>query len=375
MINKEQLESDLASAPAFRPSGLNALSKCFWFEGDADDTDAEDSEEANQGQIEHDVMRRMLTELNETNKLTPDNYDIEPDAFERCVWGVSQVVADESNENPKTYTECKLQIVKGFTPIMHGTSDVVIVDDTDTVKVKDYKTGGIERDCRPQLIFYGLAAMLKHKKKYAELEVIYTRMRKVVKYVIDIEAATGVLETIFVGYFNRDEHEPHLNEYCAFCAIKNTCPLMTSIVNAIVEKRDDWELPGYHHENYLATAESRGKAIMLARLMAGWSEGALYHVKSAMMRGDIAEGYKIQTQRGRASIPDIVALFSMLEMSGKDFINACSISITALVNAIYDNDVEGKYKSKAACKREIDKMLEENQLIERGEEIHKIVKD
>ena len=376
LVSKQHLESEKAKAPVFRPSGLNGLAKCFLFQGEAEDTDAEDSEEAQQGQIEHTAMKLMLNELVKTGTLAKAGKNLDADAYDRCLWGVQHVLTDEQTDST-ILAEQRLFLAEGFTKIMYGTADVVILNkDTDTLIVKDYKTGGIVRDCRPQLICYGLAGMWKYHYKKVELEVVYTRMRKTEKYVIDEDGAKGVLSTIFTNYFENDNPEAHLNEYCMFCARNTVCPLMTEIVNAIALKREDWALEGYHHADYLSTEENRGKAITLAKLMNTWSDGAIFHVKSAMMQGNAAEGWKLRQQRGKGSVPNTIGAYLATDLKPDDFMSICNISVTRIADYIWES-AEGQlaYKSKAACKRAVVKKLEERDLIERGDDVYVLTRE
>ena len=55
-----------------------------------------------------------------------------------------------------------------------------------------------------------------------------------------------------------------------------------------------------------------GKALTLARAVAGWAEAVEHHAKEmAEKKGIVATGYKLQCKQGKRFIADVAAAFGM----------------------------------------------------------------
>ena len=172
------------------PSKFPAWKGCPCFE--SDQTERAD---ATEGTRQHAALAAMLE-----GKDLPED-ELSPEAMEAVEWAADHVktLAGDNRirtESRVTYSARDSFARKGVSKVYHGTADAIVVRGN-LADLVDYKSGGDDRDHRPQLAGYALALFsMRPRLKTVRCHVLYGRIRKVDTWSLSQPDAAGVVMPI-----------------------------------------------------------------------------------------------------------------------------------------------------------------------------------
>lgn len=138
-----------------------------------------------------------------------------------------------------------------YVPDGFGTGDAVIVDDG-TLEIVDLKFGKgvpVDADNNPQIMLYGLGALLAYDYIYSIAKVRMTIVQPRLDHITTFEmAATDLLDwaehtvkpIAHLAYDGKGEQRA--GDWCRWCKIKATCRTRAQTLMAITDKRNQEEL-------------------------------------------------------------------------------------------------------------------------------------
>lgn len=296
-----------------RPSALPILSQCpkFISSGPKDFTEA--------GTQRHKAIEAILRDDNQAPLAELSSED-----REGCQWAVDYIRMHAPMHDYPLYTEREMVLLDDdFNRVFPGRIDYSCGPHLFDIKSR-------ERNYDAQLCAYALMLMQECGWDKVYVHALFTVTQRAHKFEVEEVGAMNLVTNIIKSV--RDpEARPRPCDYCGWCARQLTCPEYVERVNAVVEGREDWKLENYH-SSQIETPEGLAKALTLARTLKGWCEAVDYQAKDkAIKEGWQLPGYKLQDRAGRREIADIGAAFTAAALPQEEFLRACQVSFTSLV--------------------------------------------
>lgn len=219
----------------------------------------------------------------------------------------------------------------------YGTADVVAYGPDNSAVLIDFKSGEV-REYRAQLAGYAAAAFSENP----ELETVtawllFGRHRKAVSHTFTRAEAAGIVERI-LALREDPERVPAPCDYCAWCALRLTCPALVQRAVVIAENREDWrgQLPAQWHASAITDPVQMSRALDLARFVAEWADAVKYHATELAKSGVQIPGCKLQERRGRKEVADNAGAWTLLDgvIEQPAFLRCCSLSLPKLADAV-----------------------------------------
>jgi len=141
------------------------------------------------------------------------------------------------------------------------------------------------------------------------------------------------------------------NPYCNWCGAVLQCPAMNKLALKVADSfNGEVEL---FEPNRLLEPANLAKALKFARALKSWQEGVERHAKEAVESGIELEGFRVQERTTPRKVSDLARAFQASGLTNEQFVNCCSLKMTALVEAY----AEANGVNKAAARREISERL------------------
>lgn len=136
--------------------------------------------------------------------------------------------------------------------------------------------------------------------------------------------------------------DPTPCDYCGWCARRLTCPALLKPVAEVIKHREgvterDRELftawlESGAHTTTINDADTMGVVLRIARVVADFSEAAEHMAKEMLIKqGIVPTGFKRQERRGNRYISSVTAAFGKCGLPQDEFLKACDIKFSALV--------------------------------------------
>jgi hypothetical protein len=300
------------------PSSFPMKNRCPLYEaGPAGDA-------ANRGTAMHDSLAQMLGA-----EPTLDLFELSEGDKSEVEWAYSYI-RDNASETWPLEVEVKLSYHDpSMRKLYFGTGDVV-----NGPNIYDLKTGE-QHAYWHQMAGYALALMSEKGYSVVNINLLFSRYKKVQQYTITREQA----EPAILGIITQAEDPnatPRPNEFCGWCKKNIVCPAVKERVSAIVTY-NDWKLDTYNPNEIAKNPNELSKAIVLSRLMKKWVSA----IDDVSKEHDDIPGFQWKEVSGRkvvAKMSDLfLALNSDLDHIHLDkFLDKCSISLTNLAEFISD---------------------------------------
>lgn len=222
------------------------------------------------------------------------------------------------------FFERKMSFVAPDESVQEGTPDVVCGWDVFDLKWR-------ERDYTAQMAAYAL--LILHSgpgHATVRVHVLYGEPQRAEVLEFTHSTALATIRAVY-DQVNDPAAQPTPCDYCGWCKSAPTCPALLARANAIAARRPDWELDQYH-ASQIEGAVQAGKALRLARRIAKWAEAVEHFCKDMVEKqGVIPEGFETKTRRGNRYIPSVSSAFPLSTLPQEEFLRACSVSFTDLV--------------------------------------------
>lgn len=319
-----------------RPSSLPALAQCPKFESGGT------SDFAEAGTARHHALSAMLMNNDESLAFAL------PDESERdaVIWAADYIRLKAPTTDYPLRCEEKREWTGPDFSDREGTPDVTCGNHIFDLKWR-------RRDYTAQMADYALAVMEHVCFESVTIHILYGAFKQIEVIQLDYATASRIVLDILTRA-NDPKSEPNPCDYCGWCAKRLTCNALLNRVNTVVENREDWRLASYHSSEIL-TAEEMGKALRLAKALGAWCEAVEHHAREMARNGIVPEGFKVQERKGNRFIASITEAYSRSGLSQEDFIAACEIKFSSLVE-LYAAQNGLK---KAAAEREMERKLGE----------------
>jgi len=301
------------------PSTWPAISECADFESipdvDLEEIDGEEAEEDNtprgRGIVKHKAVAMLLGgDLAMRQGALEGLSESERGEVQWVAEKAVQIAEQNGYTQSDMILEQRVTMLKpdSFEPLYFGTGDGEVgpID-------MDWKFG-LQRNYFPQLVGYALPKMEARNEKRRIGYLIYGRLKRVERYVLD----RRTVETVDYGLLARrlaPDRKPTPCSYCGFCAKAATCSALSATPVALTERREDWvtKLPS-PHVSQLRDPTWLGAAMFIKRrYLDTWTKAVDFACASLAAQGITPAGFNIQHQKGRTSIADMQKAFAVLE--------------------------------------------------------------
>jgi len=279
----------------------------------------------------------------------------------------------------RRYNELRLDVA-GMT---FGTADVVLVGKS-TATLIDYKMGRVPVDsAETNLQGWAYALGVFDAFDVGAVTVVFLQPRcdMISEFTFyrdqDYERmAARVAEVIRNVEDDNSPHNPH-PENCEYCGKKAECPTLASKAIAVATQYSDTlQLPDEMHPSNITDPKQMALALKLAPVLTDWAQSVRKHALDMVQGGQEVPGYGLKFRSGQRTIKDIPLVWEIIHsefaVSLSDFLPACSISVTALENAVKNRQERGKG---AAAIRRMNQLLTAEGLCTTGDEVTYLAKE
>jgi hypothetical protein len=246
---------------------------------------------------------------------------------------------------------------------MFGTSDFIAYDPaTQTLHVVDYKHGQgvkVEVEDNPQLMYYGLGALLSVAKELVvdtvELTIVQPRAphaRGVVRsvnidYLVIIEFAA---ELIAMARRTMDPKAPRVaGDHCRFCPASGTCPALQAHATAVAQVEFDALPLDVPPEPSALPVQVLSEVLEKLPILEEWIKAVKAHAYRELERGNEVPGYKLVAKRATRRWAD--------EEQAKQWLDAQGLTLAEIV--------KGELKSVAQIEKLVGKGLLPDELVDK----------
>ena len=333
-----------------RPSSLPMLAACPCWQSDGGDRDYTSA-----GTARHTLMAAMLGSIQPVDgqdarwQMLSESTDLSEEETDAVRWAAEYIVCHSPTESHPMYIERKLTLLDDeFRPMMTGTPDVTCGPELFDLKWR-------ERDYAPQMAAYALAMMQENGWDQVNVHVLFAERKHAQTFLLDELQAARIVGEILAAARSPDAR-PRACDYCGWCARRMTCPEQTAGVVAIAGAREDiqpadkqafteWLAAGAH-ASQLADGQTAGTVLRITRQVVKWAEAVEHHCKElATKQGVIPAGFKLQNRQGNRYIASVADAFARAGLPQEEFLKACSVGFTDLVQTYMD--VNGMKKAQA----------------------------
>ena len=206
--------------------------------------------------------------------------------------------------------------------ITFGTNDLY-----DDKQIGDFKTGQV-REYKAQMAYYAAGRMQQSGSTEIKIHEIYTEKRWANVYILSYSEAWQIIKQIT---YNQENNILKPNNYCSWCKHNSQCTALSEVAMNTLEKiSPETELKNYDFTQ-LKTAEDKGKAYQICKILEDWISGVKRTVSEAVLKnGEEIPGVTVTSRSGGSSVSDIPAAFARMDLSQEEFLNSCSLSIPKL---------------------------------------------
>lgn len=318
------------NAPRIRPSSLPALAQCPRYVPDQ----TTDVAQKDAGTDRHKALSAVLAaESEQAERAILDA--LPEDDREGVEWAAEYIRVHAPMSDHPLQCEQKRTFLDAEFDYVEGTPDVVCGDVIFDLKWRDDVC-----DYRAQMAAYAL--MLQHEDVTVHILYALHQRAEVIRFHVS-EAVEIVLPTITRA--KDPNYGPRACSFCGWCANRLTCPAVVKEVNDIDPASDPKQT---------TDAAALGEMLRRARIVKEWCESFEAHAKEmAFKKGVVPAGFRPVTQKGRRQIQSVTDAFSVLRLPQEEFLAACSVSFSDLV------EVWQKFHglSKAASERDVESRL------------------
>ena len=334
------------------PSKYPAWAECPCFS-----PEEKDSKESNEGTLAHEELHMALT----TDDYVPSN--------KAAAWAFEWI---ESQEARHIQSETK---ILGINPCntsdgIYGTVDVRWLDSENRIHIADFKTfsdGTI--DYMPQLRGYASLLVATFPKSPIVLHVLHGGVFKVeteeITYGECVEKTKQILQRVLDG-----NSKPRICKWCSFCSKVSSCPASNTAVEAVKENLPNFarlslcqklvvldaidKLSKSIREEAKEKAKENGGAIEQDGIRYEFKPwGGSSKCKNILLVADAMRETKTVEHKTRKGADNIQVNL----LSNSELLDACSLSKTALVNALKNKNPESSV-SKADWERYVEQFFE-----------------
>jgi len=253
-------------------------------------------------------------------------------------------------------SEVEIVLLKDFKEVTFGTADVLGNLNDGMLAVGDYKSGQ-QRDSSAQLAVYALMAMQKSGRTECKCVIWYGRAEWEESWVLTLEEA----ERIVYGIIDKVQNDPQpsICEYCSWCEHSGNCSAETEAITTVATEYEpetlDITAVETWHASEITDPVQMAKVYKVACVLEKWAKAAKHHAKDAMLNGMVIPGYKMRNGSKVRKVDDIQGAYEASGMNPQEFLACCTVSVTALEEAIKEKDgLKGK-----ALKSEVAQRFEE----------------
>ncbi len=286
---------------------------------------------------------------------------------------------EQSISGCKRFNELQLDIA-GLT---FGTADVVLCGDHEAAVI-DYKMGRIPVDdaaVNLQGIAYAIGVFDLFEVDRVKVVFLQPRIDMVTEHTFFRDKDYDLMLARIVGVIVLAEEPsspffPH-PENCTYCGAQARCPALAAKALAVIERLPDpLELPASLDPAQITQPEQMAMALQLAPVLSAWAESVRAHALAMVQGGQEIPGYEIRHRSGQRVIKELTAVWDILHAEFsiplQEFLPACSISVTALENAVKNSQARGKG---AAAVRKMNQLLIAEGLCVAGAEVSYLAKE
>lgn len=326
------------------PSTYPIWGKCPKFEN-TEIPDNDLKHPANRGTLQHILFEQICN-----NKVDQDILDeLTTEEVEGVKWASEWI---NSNVDDAVF-ETQVKYIEGFEELYCGTVDVMWLDREGILHIGDLKTGE-KRNYVEQLAAYAAAEMQRLNIDVCICHVIYTKFKWVDEFKITNHNAQGL--TLDVISRRQDPNaKPMLCEYCSWCQNISSCELVTAEVVQVAEGYTDGQLKlDSWHPSQLTDPNQMLIALKVSKLLEDWCKSVKRYANiMAIEKGMPIPGTKLRSCTGKTVITDINKALNLSGFNPEEFITACTVSFSDLVNI----EKEKTGLSKAKAKKSLEERL------------------
>jgi hypothetical protein len=325
------------------PSSAPGLLQCASFESHSGRTAFSDPD-ADKGILIHEYTEGLLRGV---DLLFDDdtNSSLDENDKEKCRIGAKKIkeYCESIFFGGEFYTEVKVKIANSEgTVISCGTQDI----DYSGIVGGDIKSGFDYRphnhDHRPQQAFYALGMMQKYGNDSIKWFEYFVMPETMVTYEFTRHECETMVEAVYRRkYSENKKQEP--GTFCKYCAHLQNCPevmrqLKVVQVSYTIVEDDILNPEAITDPGKMAAALAFSKSILkqTAKRLEALAENVAQAGLSMALTGASIPGYEIK-ERSRKTVSDVEAAFNYMQLPGKDFLKACSVSLPKLADAYYDH--------------------------------------
>ena len=335
-----------------------------WAECPCYSPEERESSEANEGTLAHEELHKALT----TDDYLPDN--------KAARWAFEWI----QQQNPQSLeSEFRVSMPNPLDVLdeIYGTIDVSWFDCDGILHVADFKRfsdGTI--DYTPQVRGYAAMIYCQHKANLADQKIILHILHGGIFKAETIETTFGecVAKTVeILSAATKGTGKPRICKWCSFCSKVSLCPASNTAVEAVKDNLPNFARLSLCQKLVVLDAidklskSIREKAKNEARLNGGVIEqdGIRYELKpwgggskckDILLVADAMRETKTVEHKTRKGSDNIQVNL----LSNGELLDACSLSKTALVNALKNKNPESSV-SKADWERFVEQFFEETE--------------
>lgn len=338
----------------YSPSSLELLELCPCFEQD------------NSGENLAAKDGTRLHRAAETRDLSLCQDEDEENAVQRCI-DYEDNVLDNRTEDCVVQREVSL-LIEDMTK---GIGDVVMVDGSDAELI-DWKFGytpvtPAKDNVQMQGYVLGVFTMYPDVDNVT-VHIVGPRIDYLSTHKynrLDCDAIRDRIQRIIQSCEAEDKTETPSEKGCKYCGRKAECKALNSVA-LTVGRGLGLPMPSEFEAGKLILPEDRARAQVLSYILEDWAKKVReLNAKAAVEDGIEIPGFEIRSKRGRRTVVDVfTAVKRILEnyddVSSDDIYQACSLSVTQLVNEIYaKSQLAERKETKKAIREQVDELFKD----------------
>lgn len=211
---------------------------------------------------------------------------------------------------------------ESFNEVAYGYADYVGLDEDGTLTVVDLKTGiQPPESYRLQLTGLAYAAMEQYEKTHCKCVLVYADSDDDAVFEITLEEAAEASWDLINLYKAKQDTAPQENDYCSWCANRETCPVWVKPIKTLVAMDEAAEIAaaGFSKEAILANPETASRFWSAYKkftsLVEDW--GVDEKIKGWIAEGQTVPGWKTQNRKGRQSVDSEAVLREVVGKIGQ----------------------------------------------------------
>lgn len=277
---------DCVERPLLRPSSLPKLAECPCFEASPVPGDA-----AIRGTKMDIAFRELLQGMDEFQALQ----HLDPDAKEGVTWAVNTVrllcgdAVIFTHKDRCTFPQWHARVTGGEADAICPTKG----------KLFDLKSGMI-RNYWEQQACYAKAIMDAEFLDELDCYLLFCDQQQIVTRKFSYQEAIDTVNAVVKSVDNGAE--PRINDYCAWCAKEDTCPLRNKVAQEIVAMADSGTLDA----TFARIAEDPARLaefVTKAGVLEAYAKKGKEHILEFLNNGVDVPGFKRVSRKGADTIP------------------------------------------------------------------------